>query len=483
MAEVNINFIILFLKYCPKLINVKLCLKCILRSIIKQLNIHLISIGGAVMHNMALALKQNGHTITGSDDEIFEPSKGRLDAAGLLPTSVGWDANRITPKIDLIILGMHAREGNPELVRASELKIPVVSFPEYIANHSKEKIRVVVGGSHGKTTTTAMIMHVLMEQGLDFDYLVGSQLDGFETMVRLSDAPIIIIEGDEYLSSPLDLKPKFLWYRPHYAIVTGIAWDHINVFPTFQLYERQFDLFLDTVVPGGTLFYYKHDASLNTLLEKSRSAAMESYEAPRYKIEHGKSKYEIDGVEYSTKVVGKHNLENMMAAAEICAKLGIEKLAIYQSLTRFNGTALRLEKWYDKNDLIIFRDFAHSPSKLMATVQGVKDQYPDKKVIAFYELHTYSSLKKEFIPLYNGTMDGADEAFVFFHSHVFEMKKMPVLSEEYVSNEFGNAVVMSETWKLHDKIRESVENADAVILLMSSGTFDGLQKELVLSWL
>lgn len=435
------------------------------------------------MHNMALALKQNGHQVSGSDDEVFEPSRGRLEAAGLLPETMGWDASRINSNIDLVILGMHAREGNPELDRALELEIPVVSFPEYVASHAKEKIRVVVGGSHGKTTTTAMIMHVLKEQGLDFDYLVGSQLEGFDTMVRFSDAPIMVIEGDEYLSSPLDRRPKFLWYRPHYAIITGIAWDHINVFPTFENYEKQFDLFIDTIAPGGTLFYYKHDASLEKLLEKDRRATLEPYSAPAYQIEKGKAKIQVDGVNYKTQVVGKHNLENMVAAAEICVKLGVERNVAYESLAGFAGTARRLEKWLDKKSNVIFRDFAHSPSKLMATVSGVKDQYPDKKLIAFFELHTFSSLKKEFIPLYANSMDDADEAFVFYHSHVFEMKKMPVLSKEFVQNEFGEVEVMNETWKLHDKIKAAVLEKNTVVLLMSSGTFDGLSKNLVLSWL
>jgi UDP-N-acetylmuramate: L-alanyl-gamma-D-glutamyl-meso-diaminopimelate ligase len=446
-------------------------------------NIHLISIGGAVMHNMALALQQNGHDVTGSDDEVFEPSLSRLANANLLPEAMGWDSNRITSKIDLIVLGMHARPGNPELDRASELGIPVVSFPEYVARHSKEKIRVVVGGSHGKTTTTAMIMHVLKEQNVDFDYLVGSKLDGFDTMVRLSDAPIIVIEGDEYLSSALDMKPKFLWYRPHYAIITGIAWDHINVFPTFSEYEKQFDLFIDTVAPGGTLFYFKKDSSMLNLVKKKRKATMLAYEAPKYRMLEGKSNFEIDGINYHTNVVGKHNLENMMAAAEICVKLGLERGEVYQSLKDFSGTAQRLEKWYDDKSRIVFRDFAHSPSKLKATVDGVREQYPDKKLYAFYELHTFSSLKKEFMPLYKSAMDEASEACVFFHPHVFEMKKMPVLSEQYVKSEFGDVEVTSETWNLHDAIKKSLKEEDAVILLMSSGTFDGLQKNLLLSWL
>lgn len=447
------------------------------------MKIHLISIGGAVMHNMALALQQNGHTVTGSDDEIFEPSRSRLDKAGLLPTKMGWDASRINPQLDLVILGMHARENNPELLKAQELGLEVVSFPEYVAQHAKEKIRVVVAGSHGKTTTTAMIMHVLKSQDMDFDYLVGSQLEGFDTMVRFSDAPVVIIEGDEYLSSPIDRIPKFLWYRPHYAIITGIAWDHINVFPTFDNYVRQFDLFMDTMSPGGTLFYYEHDPSMHKLVSKTRKAELIPYSAPAYQVVKGKNRIQIDGINYTTQVVGRHNLENMMSALEICAKLGIDKEAAIEALATFGGTARRLEPWLDSKKMKVFRDFAHSPSKLKATVAGVKEQYPKHKLYAFFELHTFSSLQKEFIPLYEDAMEEADEATVFFHEHVFEMKKMPILSKDYIKEEFGDVEVINETWKLHDLIQNAVQAKEkAVVLLMSSGTFDGLNKELLLSW-
>lgn len=436
------------------------------------------------MHNMALALKQAGHDVSGSDDEIFEPSRSRLDQAGLLPEEMGWNDSRIHESIDLVILGMHAREDNPELIKAAELGIKIMSFPEFVAEQSREKIRVVVAGSHGKTTTTAMIMHVLKEQGVDFDYLVGSQLDGFETMVRFSDAPIMVIEGDEYLSSPIDRRPKFLWYRPHYSIITGIAWDHINVFPTFENYVSQFHKFIDSISAGGSIFYYKHDAHLEHLLEGKDEEHFVPYEAPVYQVVKGKNKVRLDGKDYTTSVVGKHNLENMMAALEICVKLGIDRESAMNSLAGFKGTARRLETWVDKSKLLVFRDFAHSPSKLRATVSGVQEQYPNKEVIAFFELHTFSSLKKEFIPLYSNTMEKAHEAYVFFHPHVFEMKKMPMVSSQFVEEAFGDVTVLNETWKLHDLIQEKVQQKkDAVILLMSSGTFDGFQKDLLLSWL
>ena len=198
------------------------------------MNVHLIAIGGSAMHNMAIAMHKKGFNVTGSDDEIFEPSKTRLAKLNLLPAKEGWDTNNIHKGIDAVILGMHARADNPELLKAQELGLKIYSYPEYIYEQTKDKTRIVIGGSHGKTSITAMILHVLNYHKVDCDYMVGAQLDGFDTMVKLTkEAKIAVIEGDEYLSSPIDRRPKFHLYKPNIAILSGIAWDHINVFPTF----------------------------------------------------------------------------------------------------------------------------------------------------------------------------------------------------------------------------------------------------------
>jgi len=442
------------------------------------MRVHFISIGGAVMHNMAMALHNMGYQVSGSDDEVFEPALSRLQNKGLLPDKFGWDENQITPDIDFIILGMHARADNPELLKAKELGLNIYSFPEYVFEHSKNKTRIVVGGSHGKTSTTAMIMHVLMQQGINFDYLVGSQLEGFETMVKLSNAPIIVIEGDEYLTSALDLKPKFHWYKPHTAILTGIAWDHINVFPTFEFYEEQFKIFINSIEPSGTLIYCEEDADLRQLCESSFQGQSDlriakPYRVPQHSIINGTTIIHLNGTNYPLQVFGNHNLLNLQAAMMACETIGISETNFWQSVGSFKGAAKRLEKVFETEALKIFRDFAHSPSKLKATVKAAIKQFDGIKLIGVFELHTFSSLNAAFLKEYKNSMQGLDCAIVYFNNHVFEIKKMQMLSPEFVGEQFENVEIINDKAQLIQKIKDELRSK-SVLLLMSSGNFDGL---------
>lgn len=438
------------------------------------MNIHILACGGAVMHNIALALHNLGHTITGSDDEIFEPALSRLKAKGLLPPAFGWYPEKITTDLDFIILGMHARADNPELAKAKELGVKIYSFPDYVYEHAKNKTRLVIAGSHGKTTTTAMIMHVLKELHMDFDYLVGSQLEGFDTMVKFSDAPLMVIEGDEYLTSTLDPVPKFMKYKPHFTQITGIAWDHINVFPTFENYVLQFEQYIATIEPKGQLIYFKNDVHLKQLAEKASVNSI-AYDTPAYSTVDGNIVLKKDK-DYPLSVFGDHNLQNMEGARMLCNNIGISDDAFYTAIGTFKGTARRLEKVFEAPGLTIIRDFAHSPSKLKATVDAVKQQYNDRKVVAVFELHTFSSLSRHFLPQYNGSMQAADNSIVYFNPHVFEMKRMPVLETAEVKNGFGGDIeVINSTSELISKInfyKSNVSNTPCVLLLMSSGNFD-----------
>jgi UDP-N-acetylmuramate: L-alanyl-gamma-D-glutamyl-meso-diaminopimelate ligase len=430
-----------------------------------QKRIHLISIGGAVMHNIALELKDNGHIVSGSDDEIYNPSRQRLADVGLLPDEMGWFPERITPDLDVVILGMHAREGNPEIERARELDIPVLSFPEFIYQQSKDKTRVVIAGSHGKTTTTSMIMYALKKAGKDFDYLVGGQIEGFQKMVRLSDAPLIILEGDEYLSSALDRRPKMLHYKAHFAVITGIAWDHMNVFPTFDNYREQFDLFVESVEDGAKIFCYEPDPEVQTLIERNVSVDVDM--VPYREVTPDQMK--------RIQVFGPHNRANLRAAELICIELGLRSEQFFDYLATFTGTARRLQVLIDNDAFKVYQDFAHAPSKLKATVEAVREKFPGQQLYAFYELHTYSSLNKDFIVHYKGTMEPADEAVVFFNAHTLAMKKMPELSIEFVENSFAKEglKVMNQQSELVDFIR-GLPRENTVFLFMSSGTFEGL---------
>lgn len=434
---------------------------------------HFIAIGGAVMHNLALELLAHGYQVTGSDDEIFDPAKSRLEKAGILPKSMGWFAEKITQDLDGVILGMHARADNPELMRAKELGLEVYSFPEYIYEHSKNKTRVVVGGSHGKTTCTAMLMHVLQQQGVDFDYLVGSQLAGFDRMVKLSDAPLIVIEGDEYLTSALQPIPKFHVYQPHLAMLTGVAWDHINVFPTFENYVKQFEIFLETILPKGKVFWYGGDSILKDICPKS-GVEGHAYRCPEYKNLETGVELIHEGRTYDLQIFGKHNVENAAGVACLAKELGIAEADFWKAMESFEGTAKRLEKVYESDALTIIRDFAHAPSKVKASVAAVREQYPNRTFIAVFELHTFSSLRGDFLPGYAGSLDPADKAFVLYDPHVYELKKMPIPAAGFIENTIGNCTEINDPKVLLPKVKEALQGHEtAVLLLMSSGNLGG----------
>jgi UDP-N-acetylmuramate: L-alanyl-gamma-D-glutamyl-meso-diaminopimelate ligase len=439
------------------------------------MNVHFIAIGGAAMHNLALAMHQTGHAVTGSDDEIFEPSKGRLAAAGLLPETMGWNPDRLTKTIDAVILGMHARIDNPELLKAQEMGLRVYSYPEFIYERSLDKTRVVIAGSHGKTTITSMILHVLKKLGRDFDYLVGAQIEGFDTMVRLSDAPIIILEGDEYLSSPIDRRPKFHLYHPQIALISGIAWDHINVFPTWEIYKEQFSLFIDNLEAGAHLAYCSADETLSEMTIKHGSEVhAHAYETPPHKIENGRTII-LDGGEYAISVFGDHNLQNMNGARIVSESLGIDKALFYNTISDFTGASRRLEIIREIADAAVYKDFAHSPSKLSATVSAVKKQWPDRTLIAAMELHTFSSLTKEFLKEYDGSMNDADEAIVFYKEETIAHKKLDPISIQEVVASFGreNLIVFTTTDELQKHLMAKTWK-DSNLLLMSSGNFGGM---------
>jgi UDP-N-acetylmuramate: L-alanyl-gamma-D-glutamyl-meso-diaminopimelate ligase len=440
------------------------------------MNVHFIAIGGSAMHNLAIALSRKGVHVTGSDDEIFEPSKTRLEKQEILPLELGWNESRITADLDAIILGMHAREDNPELIKAKELNIPIFSYPEYLYEQSKDKTRVVIGGSHGKTTITSMLLHVVNALKMDVDYMVGAQLEGYDCMVRLSEsAKIMILEGDEYLSSPIDRRPKFHLYKPSVAIISGIAWDHINVFPTFENYVNQFDIFCGLIEENGTLIYNEDDPEVNTLgLKYQATNRTVPYGVPSYEVTAHGTRLFHEGEAYELRIFGEHNLQNLMGAMRIGEAIGIESADFLTAIQSFTGAGKRLQKVSEKNDFVLFKDFAHSPSKLKATTKAVKDQYSDRKVIACMELHTFSSLKKEFLPHYLNSMEMADEALVYFSPEVVAHKKLEPISKELVLNGFGgNVTVMNSTKEVLEFIRSKQWN-NSVLLMMSSGNFDGI---------
>ena len=439
------------------------------------MRIHLIAIGGSAMHNMAIALHKKGYHITGSDDEIFEPSKSRLEKHNLLPAQTGWDASRITKEIDAVILGMHAREDNPELKKAQELNLKIYSYPEYIYEQTKNKKRVVIGGSHGKTTITAMTLHVLQNAGVDVDYMVGAQLEGFDTMVKLThEAEIVVLEGDEYLSSPIDLRPKFHLYQPHIAVISGIAWDHINVFPTFDNYVEQFQIFTDKIEKNGTLIYNQDD-SQTAQIGKSFPFNQKPYGVHKNINKNGISYLIDEENEYPLNIFGEHNLQNLNAALQICNALSVSKKTFYQHIQTFKGAQKRLEL-VDKNKYTsIFKDFAHSPSKLKATSSAVKKQFENRSLVACMELHTFSSLNEEFLKEYANTMDLPDEAYVFYNPATIAHKKLAPITESQVYNCFKRSDLRVFT-KTKDLIRElKMKNwQNSNLLLMSSGNFDGI---------
>ncbi|MBK8874082.1 MAG: peptidoglycan synthetase [Bacteroidetes bacterium] len=441
------------------------------------MRVHFIAIGGAAMHNLALALHYKGYEVTGSDDEIKEPSLSRLRNAGLLPEKEGWFPEKLNNKPDAVILGMHARIDNPELLAAKELGLKVYSFPEYFYEQSKQKLRVVIGGSHGKTSITSMILHVLRENNKDFDYMVGSTVAGFDTMVRLTEtAPVIILEGDEYLSSPIDRRPKFHLYQAHIGLLSGIAWDHINVFPTFENYVEQFAIFANGIPKEGSLIWFNEDKELQKIAsDLSAGVNQTAYGVPEYRIENGKSVVIADGKEYELQIFGKHNLCNLEGAREVCKLLGVSTENFYRSASTFSGAGRRLELVKESNDRAIYRDFAHSPSKLKATVAAVKEQFPERKLVACMELHTFSSLSENFLEQYAGSMNDADVPVVYFNPKTIAHKKLAAISTEQVVRAFQNKNLVVFTNQ--EALRNYIENnflSNSVLLMMSSGTFDGL---------
>ncbi|NVK26888.1 MAG: peptidoglycan synthetase [Flavobacteriia bacterium] len=440
------------------------------------MRVHFIAIGGSAMHNLALALNERGDSVSGSDDEIFEPSKSRLQKANLLPESMGWNADRITDELDAVILGMHAREDNPELLRAKELDIPIYSYPEYLFERTKDKTRVVIAGSHGKTTITSMILHVLHYHDRHEDFMVGAQLEGFETMVSLeADTDFAVLEGDEYLSSPIDRRPKFHLYHPNIALLSGIAWDHINVFPTFEDYLEQFRIFLTTMERGGALVYNADDPVVKKLVEEDATEIKKfAYHKPTYRVEEGACILETPFGDVPLQIIGEHNLLNLEGARWICLEMGIQEDEFYEAISSFTGASKRLEPLAESADIRVFKDFAHAPSKVKATVSAVKETYPNSKVVACLELHTFSSLNPDFLPGYAGSMDKADEAFVYFNPKAVEHKKLPPLDEEIVSSAFGRSdiQVLTHAEAVLDRLKSEKSNS-TVYLIMSSGNFDG----------
>ncbi len=441
------------------------------------MRVHFIAIGGSAMHNLAIALKLKGYDISGSDDEIFSPAKDRLSKYGILPKSMGWYPNKITKDLDTVILGMHAKEDNPELLRAKELGIKIYSYPEFLYEMSKDKVRIVVGGSHGKTTTTAMILHAMQKNNIETDYMVGALLEGFEVMVKLTeDAKYIVLEGDEYLTSPIDRRPKFHLYHPNVAIITGVAWDHINVFPTFENYCKQFEIFADKIEKKGTLIYNKEDEEVCRIALNCRKDVTKlPYHTLPFRIENGNTYILHNGKEYLIQVFGEHNLKNMHAAMLVCERIGITNEDFLFSMQSFKGASNRLQLIKKNKEVSIFKDFAHSPSKLQATIEAVKEWFPNRRLLACMELHTFSSLNKEFLQQYKGCMDKADVAMIYYNRHAIELKRLTDLKKEDIYNAFQREDLKIYTDKdsvVKEIKKEKMKNL--CILMMSSGNFDGL---------
>ena len=438
---------------------------------------HFIAIGGSAMHNLALALHQKGHCVTGSDDAIFEPSKTRLQAKGLLPEQMGWFPEKITSDIDAVILGMHAKKDNPELIRATELGLKIYSYPEFLFEQSKNKTRVVIGGSHGKTTITSMILHVMNYNNIPVDYMVGAQLEGFDTMVHLTEEnDFIVLEGDEYLSSPTDLRPKFHLYQPNIALISGIAWDHINVFPTYENYVEQFEIFIAKITNGGILVYNEDDPEVKRVAEAVTNPIRKlPYSTPNYTIENGITLLETPEGAMPIEVFGDHNLNNLAGAKWICQNMGVDEADFYEAIATFKGASKRLEKIAESKNSVAYKDFAHSPSKVSATTKAVKAQYPNRKLVACLELHTYSSLNPEFLKEYQGALDAADVAVVFYSPDAVKIKKLDEISYEQIAKSFERDDLIIFTNPADFKAFLFQQNLDnAALLLMSSGNYGGL---------
>lgn len=449
-------------------------------------NIHFIAIGGAIMHQLAITLQNSGNTITGSDDEINNPAKANLEGAGLMPAVPGWHPEKITDRLDAVVLGMHAKLDNPELLAAQAKGIPVYSFPQYVYEVSKNKKRVVIAGSHGKTTITSMVMHVLKARGIDFDYLVGAKVAGFDHSVRLSDAPVIVLEGDEYPASPVEKRPKIFFYHPHSSVLSGIAWDHINVFPTYENYVSQFTTYLEGMEPGALLLYNQEDDEVQRVVAASGSHLnARPYGMPAFHYTEGTAVLDTNEGALPLAVFGRHNLLNMEAARGICNDLGVPDKDFYEAIASFTGAARRLEKLAQTDKVVAYRDFAHAPSKLKATLDAVREAYPTHKLIAVFELHTFSSLNEQFLSEYAGSMAAADDALVFFSNHALQLKGLPALDTGLVKSYFKQdaLIVTDNKDDLETRIAAAVSATDqpVCLLLMSSGTFDGMDWNAVVS--
>ena len=438
---------------------------------------HFIAIGGAAMHNLALALHEKGYQVTGSDDAIFEPSKSRLDKKGLLPQEMGWFPEKITADIEAVILGMHAKADNPELLKAQELGLKIYSYPEFLYEQSKNKTRVVIGGSHGKTTITSMILHVMHYHNIGVDYMVGAQLEGFDTMVHLThDNDFIVLEGDEYLSSPIDRRPKFHLYQPNIALLSGIAWDHINVFPTFENYVEQFEIFVNQITKGGILVYNEEDATVKKVAEESTNTIRRiPYQTPSYSVKDGVTLLDTPEGPMPIEVFGAHNLNNLAGAKWICQNMGVDEADFYEAIASFKGASKRLEKIAEGKGKVAYKDFAHSPSKVAATTKAVKAQYPDRKLVACLELHTYSSLNAEFLKEYEGALNAADVAVVFYSPDAVKIKQLEEVTYEQIAQSFkrNDLIIYTNPAEFKDFLF-SYDLNNTALLLMSSGNYGGL---------
>lgn len=441
------------------------------------MKIHFIAIGGSAMHNLAIALHQKGYQITGSDDTIHDPSKSRLANKRLLPEEFGWFPEKISSDLDAIILGMHAKPNNPELLKAQELGLKIYSYPEFLYEQSKDKTRVVIGGSHGKTTITSMILHVLNYHDREVDYMVGAQLEGFDTMVHLTEEnEFIVLEGDEYLSSPIDMRPKFHLYKPNIALLSGIAWDHINVFPTFENYVEQFSIFTDSLTNGGIMVYNEEDTVLKEVVENSTHPIKKyPYTTPDYFIDNGTTYLTTHEGDLPLEIFGEHNLQNLAGAKWICQHMGIDEDEFYEAIASFKGASKRLEKIAENSSTVVFKDFAHSPSKVEATTTAVKDQYSNRNLLACLELHTYSSLNAEFLSEYKGALDNADKAVVFYSPHAVKIKQLEEVTKEQIAQAFerDDLIIYTNPQEFKEFLfSENIKNT--AVLLMSSGNYGGL---------
>ena len=444
------------------------------------MKIHFIAIGGSAMHNLAIALHNKGYHVTGSDDTIHDPSKSRLERKGLLPEAFGWFPEKITSDLDVIILGMHAKKDNPELLKAQDMGLKIYSYPEFLYEQSKDKTRVVIGGSHGKTTITSMILHVLAYHDREVDYMVGAQLEGFETMVHLTkENEFMVLEGDEYLSSPIDRRPKFHLYKPNIALLSGIAWDHINVFPTFEGYVEQFRIFTDSLTNGGIMVYNEEDTIVKEVVESSTHPIKKyPYSTPTYEIEDGITAIDTPDGMMPLEIFGDHNLQNLAGAKWICQHMGIDEEDFYEAIASFTGASKRLEKIAENSQTVIFKDFAHSPSKVKATTEAVKKQYAQREVIACLELHTYSSLNAEFLSEYKGALDLADKAVVFYSPHAVKIKQLDEVTTAQIGAAFGREDLIIFTNPSEFKAFLFGQNLEqTAVILMSSGNYGGLDFE------